>query len=99
MSDLVLIAFVACAICLMTCGVCNFLWARARDEAGDDRVDLGLESEPRQRFAANTRYFGALWASSGDRAGETYRQLARWSLIAAAVMAIVFVALGVAAVS
>jgi hypothetical protein len=53
----------------------------------------------RQRFAANTRYFGALWASSGDRAGETYRQLARWSLIAAAVMAIVFVALGVAAVS
>jgi hypothetical protein len=47
MSDLVLIAFVACAICLMTCGVCNFLWERARDEAGDDRVGLGLESEPR----------------------------------------------------
>ena len=94
MLDLVLISFFASAVCLIASGLFNGLWERARAEAGDERLQLGLEWRWGDRLRANRRYFGALFASEGGESGERYRRLAKWSLVGAAVMFICFVAFG-----
>ncbi len=100
MFELTLVAFLAAAFFLCTAGVFNGLWWFVREEAGREegtgRVHPNpFEYDTRERWRQMRRWYAALFTRDGDGAGERFRRLAKWSLIAAGAMLVLFLALAV----
>ena len=98
MFDLVLGAFLAAAVCLCAAGLFNGLWWFRREEAGEEAGAGRVHPDPfefgsRERWRQTRTFYGALFARGGDGAGERFRRLAKWSLITAGAMVLVFIAL------
>lgn len=100
MFDLVLGAFLAAALCLCAAGLFNSLWWFMREEAGEEAGAGRIHPNPFEfstgkRWRQTRIYYAALFARAGDGHGERFRRLAKWSLIAAGSMVVVFFALAV----
>jgi hypothetical protein len=80
----------------------NGLWWFMREEAGEEagagRVHPNLfEFDLRERWRQSLAFYAALFAREGSGHGERFRRWAKWSLIAAGTMMVLFVALAVIA--
>lgn len=100
MFDLVLGAFLVAALCLSAAGLFNGLWWFMREEAGEEAGARRVHSNPYEfslgeRWSQTRTYYAALFARAGNGDGERFRRLAKWSLISAVAMLVVFFALAV----
>src|SRR5258708_319137 len=100
MFDLVLGAFLAAAVCLCAAGLFNGLWWFMREEAGEEagagRVHPNpFEVNSRERWRQTRTFYAALFARDGEGHGERFRRLAKWSLISAGAMVVLFITLAV----
>jgi hypothetical protein len=98
--DLVLGSFLAAALCLVAAGLFNVIWWFVREGAGQETAATRVQPNPfefdaRERWRQDRTYYAALFARDGTGPGERFRRLAKWSLISAGALSIVFIVLGV----